>query len=260
MPAQNSFSKVTPEIDKLAQICMNNNISSDLYAKYDVKRGLRDVNGKGVLTGLTEISEINASKIIDGKSVPCDGELFYRGINIHDLIAGRKGRPPFGFEEATYLLLFGKLPTLEEMKMFNKILADARVKMPKNFFRDVIMQKPSGDLMNNLARGVLNLYAYDTAPNDLSIPNVLRQSLELIANFPVIAVHSYMAKRYYIDKGSLMIHRPQPNLSTAENILYMLRPDNKYTPLEAEILDIALMLHAEHGGGNNSTFTTHVVT
>lgn len=260
MAVQNTYSKVTPEIEQLASICMKNSIDPELFAKHDVKRGLRDLNGKGVLTGLTEISEINASKTIDGKTVPIEGELFYRGINIYDLIAGRANRPPFGFEEATYLLLFGKLPTTEQLDDFTRILAEMRIKMPKNFFRDVIMQKPSDDLMNNLARCVLNLCAYDTNPNDLSIPNVLRQSLELIANFPVMAVHSYHAKKYYKDKGSLMIHRPQPNMSTAENILYILRPDNQFTALEAEILDISLMLHAEHGGGNNSTFTTHVVT
>ena len=165
-----------------------------------------------------------------------------------------------GFEEATYLILFGKLPTAQELKEFRQILVDSRSRMPKNFFRDVIMQKPSSDLMNNIARAVLNLYAYDSQPMDLSIPNVLRQSLELIAVFPQIAVHSYDAMQYYIDKDSLVVHRPRPDLSIAENILYMLRPDNKYTPLEAKILDVALILHAEHGGGNNSTFTTHVVT
>ena len=165
-----------------------------------------------------------------------------------------------GFEEATYLILFGKLPTAKELADFRTLLAHSRSRMPKNFFRDVIMQKPSADLMNNIARAVLNLYAYDTQPMDLSIPNVLRQSLELIAVFPQIAVHSYDAMQYYIDKDSLVVHRPRHDLSIAENILYMLRPDNKYTPLEAKILDVALILHAEHGGGNNSTFTTHVVT
>ncbi|MCR4689196.1 MAG: citrate/2-methylcitrate synthase [Saccharofermentans sp.] len=257
---KNNYSKITPEIERLAEVCKSNTIDGELYTKYDVKRGLRDVNGKGVLTGLTKISEINASKIVDGKSVPCDGELFYRGINVKELIAGQPREMHWGFEEATYLLLFGKLPTITELDEFKKLLADSRSKMPKNFFRDVIMQKPSSDLMNNIARGVLNLYAYDAQPMDLSIENVLRQSLELISIFPMLAVHSYDAMQYYIDKNSLVVHRPRPDLSTAENFLYMLRPDNKYTPLEAKILDIALILHAEHGGGNNSTFTTHVVT
>jgi len=257
---KNNYSKITPEIEKLAEVCKSNTIESELYTKYDVKRGLRDINGKGVLTGLTRISEINASKIVDGQSVPCEGELFYRGINVKELIAGQGDKMHWGFEEATYLLLFGKLPTTAELDEFKHILADARSKMPKNFFRDVIMQKPSSDLMNNIARGVLNLYAYDAQPMDISIPNVLRQSLELISIFPLLAVHSYSAMQYYIDKESLVVHRPRPDLSTAENFLYMLRPDNKYTELEAKILDIALILHAEHGGGNNSTFTTHVVT
>ena len=257
---QNNYSKITPEIEKLSKICKSNTIDSELYTKFDVKRGLRDINGKGVLTGLTRISEINASKIVDGKSVPCDGELFYRGINVKELIAGQPKEMHWGFEEATYLLLFGKLPTIDELNEFKAILADSRSKMPKNFFRDVIMQKPSSDLMNNIARGVLNLYAYDSQPMDLSIANVLRQSLELISIFPSLAVHSYDAMQYYIDKDSLVVHRPKADLSTAENFLYMLRPDNKYSPLEAKILDIALILHAEHGGGNNSTFTTHVVT
>ena len=258
--ATNSFSKISPEINDLAKICQSNAIDPELYTKYDVKRGLRDINGKGVLTGLTRISEVNATKIVDGKSVPAPGELFYRGINVKDIINGQPEEMHCGFEETTYLLLFGKLPNAKELEDFRVLLADSRSKMPKNFFRDVIMQKPSTDLMNNIARGVLNLYAYDTQACDISIPNVLRQSLELISIFPSIAVHSYSAMRYYLNHDSLVIHRPKPELSTAENILYMLRPDNKYTPLEAKILDVALMLHAEHGGGNNSTFTTHVVT
>lgn len=260
MPSQNSYSKITPDINRLSELCSAKKIDTELYGKYDVKRGLRDLNGKGVLTGLTEISEIIASKNIDGVQTPCDGELYYRGIDVRDLINGQPEDFHFGFEEASYLLLFDKLPNKSELQEFNKILANYRNILPKNFVRDVIMKKPSNDLMNNLARGVLNLYAYDSNANDLSIPNVLRQSLELIANFPVIAVDSYAAKKYYNDKGSLVIHRPQPHLSTAENILYMLRPDNKFTPLEAKILDVSLILHAEHGGGNNSTFTTHVVT
>ena len=260
MPTNNSYSRITPEIENLAKICASNKIDVDLYTEYDVKRGLRDLNGKGVLTGLTRISEINATKTVKGKTVPAEGELFYRGINVKDLISGQPEQMHCGFEEATYLLLFGKLPNKKELEDFINLLAEARSKMPKNFFRDVIMQKPSSDLMNNIARAVLNLYAYDLQPMDISIPNVLRQSLELISIFPQIAVHSYDAMRYYLDRDSLIVHRPKPGLSTAENILYMLRSDNKFTPLEAKILDVSLILHAEHGGGNNSTFTTHVVT
>ncbi|MBO7451125.1 MAG: citrate/2-methylcitrate synthase [Clostridiales bacterium] len=260
MAALNNYSKITPEIEKLAELCCERTIDSDLYSKFDVKRGLRDVNGKGVLTGLTQISEIISSKMVDGVSTPCEGELYYRGYNVKDLVQSFINDNRFGFEETSYLLLFSKLPTLEELQSFNKILVNYRSIMPKNFVRDVIMKKPSEDLMNNIARSVLNMYAYDGNPDDLSIENVLRQSLELISIFPMITVYSYHAKNYYLDKGSLIIHRPQPNLSTAENILYMLRPDHKYSALEAMILDLALILHAEHGGGNNSTFTTHVVT
>ena len=260
MPLYNKYSKVTPELENLALLCNKGKIDPELYAKYDVKRGLRDLNGKGVLTGLTEVSEIVSSKNVDGKSVPCDGELYYRGINVRDIISNIPANSNFGFEEVSFLLLFGKLPTSDELKQFNSLLAGFRTLLPKNYVRDVIMQKPSNDIMNNLTRGVLNLYAYDQNPNDLSIPNVLRQCLELIAFFPIVSVYSYQAKQYYNDKGSFIIHRPKPELSTAENILHLLRPDSKYTPLEAKILDIALILHAEHGGGNNSTFTTHVVS
>ncbi|SCW28268.1 citrate synthase [Ruminococcaceae bacterium YRB3002] len=256
----NKYSKVTPEIETLAAFCTSDKIDPELYGKYDVKRGLRDLNGKGVLTGLTEVSEIVASRKEGDKTVPCDGELYYRGINVRDIIANLDEDDHFGFEEASFLLLFGKLPTPKELEDFVKMLADYRTILPKNYVRDVIMQKPSKDIMNNLARGVLNLYAYDQNANDISIPNVLRQSLELIAFFPMISVYSYQANRYYNDRGSFIIHRPDPKLSTAENILHMLRPDSSFTPLEAKILDIALILHAEHGGGNNSTFTTHVVS
>ena len=255
-----NFSHVTPQIEDLAGLCVaNNNIDPALYAEYDVKRGLRDINGKGVLTGLTEISEIISSKAVNGETVQCDGELYYRGININDLVNGFVKDNRFGFEEATYLLLFGQLPTKEELSDFNKLISDFRT-LPTTFVRDVMMKSPSKDIMNNLARGVLTLYAYDDAPNDISIPNVLRQSVELIALFPLLAVYGYQAKSYYLDKESLFIHQPKPELSTAENILHLLRPDSEYTELEAKILDLALVLHAEHGGGNNSTFTTHVVT
>lgn len=261
MPVTNKFSKVTPEIEHLATLCTASKIDPELYSKFDVKRGLRDINGKGVLTGLTEISEIISSKEINGEKVQCNGELYYRGISVFALVDGIKADNRVdGFEEITYLLLFNKLPTPEELHDFKKLLADSRSTLPKNFVRDVIMKKPSNDIMNNLTRGILNLYAYDHNANDTSIPNVLRQSLNLIATFPMLAIYSYAANHYYNDKGSFFIHRPKPELSTAENILYMLRPDNKYSELEAKILDVSLILHAEHGGGNNSTFTTHVVT
>ncbi len=255
-----NFSKITPDVLELASLCEKNGcIDQELYTKYDVKRGLRDINGKGVLAGLTEISEIISSKIVDGKSVPCDGELYYRGYSINDLVTGFMGDKRFGFEEITYLLLFGELPGKERLESFRRLLADYR-QLPTTFVRDIIMKSPSSDIMNGLARGVLTLYSYDDMPNDTSIPNVLRQSLELIALFPLIAVYSYQAKAYYHDGDSFFIHQPVPEYSTAENILHMLRPDSSFTSLEAHILDLALVLHAEHGGGNNSTFTTHVVT
>ena len=257
----NKFSRLTPEIQELALKCEACKIDTELYTKYNVNRGLRDLNGRGVLTGLTEISEIVSKKIVDGEEVSCDGELYYRGIDVHDIADGvlNAGRHN-GFEEVTYLLLFGKLPSSTELNDFMKILAGYRSSLPKNFVRDVIMKAPSDDIMNNIQRAILTLFSYDDNSNDISIPNVLRQSLELIAMFPMFATYSYAAKSYYNDNGSLFIHRPQPSLSTAENILHMLRPDSKYSELEAQILDLSLILHAEHGGGNNSTFTTHVVT
>ena len=255
-----NFSQVTPDILAMSALCSKNGcIDQELYTKYDVKRGLRDINGKGVLAGLTEISEIISSKTVDGKSVPCDGELYYRGYNINDLVTGFTRDKRFGFEEITYLLLFGELPSKKQLDDFSRLLSDYR-QLPTTFVRDIIMKSPSNDIMNGLARGVLTLYSYDDMPNDISIPNVLRQSLELIALFPLIAVYSYQAKAYYHDNDSFFIHQPNPEYSTAENILHMLRSDSSFTALEAHILDLALVLHAEHGGGNNSTFTTHVVT
>lgn len=255
-----NFENVTPQIEELADLCRKNGgIDPELYTKYDVKRGLRDINGKGVLAGLTEISEIVSSKSVDGKSVPCEGELYYRGYNINDIVAGFAGNRRFGYEEITYLLLFGELPSDKELNRFKALLADYR-RLPTTFVRDIIMKSPSNDIMNGLARGVLTLYSYDDNPNDISLPNVLRQSLELIALFPLIAVYSYQAKKYYLDGGSFFIHQPVAEYSTAENILHMLRPDSSFTMLEANLLDLALVLHAEHGGGNNSSFTTHVVT
>ena len=249
-----------PQIMSLADICLaNNNIDQSLYTKYDVKRGLRDLDGKGVLAGLTDISEIRQNKIVDGKTVPCDGQLFYRGINVNDIIAGFLKDKRFGFEEVTYLLIFGKLPNAKELEDFTNLLAVYRT-LPTNFVRDVVMKAPTSDMMNTLARSVLTLYCYDTNANDISVTNVLRQCLQLISVFPLLSVYGYQAYNHYCCNKSLVIHVPDPKLSTAENILTLLREDKKYTELEARVLDLALVLHAEHGGGNNSTFTTHVVT
>lgn len=258
---EKDFSHITSQIEDLSELCIQNNqIDMGLYDKYEVKRGLRDLNGKGVLTGLTEISEIHASDIDEnGISHPCDGKLFYRGVNVEDIIAGFTKDKRFGFEEVTYLLLFGKMPDKKELSDFTHLLGEYRC-IPPNFVRDIIMKKPSRDIMNAVARSVLMLYSYDDRADDLSIPNVVRQSIQLISELPLLAVYSYQAYRHYHKGGSLIIHEPDPELSTSENILHLLRADGKYTPLEAEILDIALVLHAEHGGGNNSTFTTHVVT
>lgn len=253
------IAKISREVLELSEKCIKNNaIDPELYNKHEVKRGLRDINGKGVLTGLTEISEIHSSDIIDGKSVPCEGQLFYRGYNIEDLIKGLNGHR-YGFEETTYLLLFGELPNMDELNQFIGLLSQYR-ELPTSFVRDIILKAPSSDMMNTLARSVLTLYAYDKKANDTSIPNVLRQCLQLIALFPLFSVYGYQAYNHYYGGNSLFIHRPEPNYSTAENILHCLRPDGKFTDIEAKILDIALILHAEHGGGNNSTFTTHVVT
>ncbi|MBW7571728.1 citrate/2-methylcitrate synthase [Caproiciproducens faecalis] len=254
------FFTVTPAILELTDLCKNHStIDPSLFAKYDVKRGLRDINGKGVLTGLTEISDIISSKEVDGKSVPCEGELYYRGMNIQNIVRGFIAENRFGFEETTYLLLFGELPTEEKLEEFKKLLSKYRT-LPTNFVRDIIMKAPSFDMMNTLARSVLTLYAYDERPNDTSLPNVLRQCLEMIALFPQLAVYGYQAYAHNMDPNySFFIHAPKPELSVAENILYMLRINNQYTALEARILDLALVLHAEHGGGNNSSFTTHVV-
>jgi len=255
------FSAVTPEIEALAAKSRENNrIDISLYDKYEVKRGLRDLNGKGVLTGLTEISEVKASEVDEnGVSHPCDGKLYYRGHDVEKLIEGFTKDKRFGFEEVTYLLLFGELPDKKQLADFNELLGNYRC-IPPNFVRDIIMKKPSRDIMNAVARSVLMLYAYDDKADDTSVPNVVRQSLQLISELPLLAVYSYQAYRHFHVGGSLIIHEPDPKLSTAENILHLLRADGKYTPLEAEILDIALVLHAEHGGGNNSTFTNHVVT
>lgn len=256
-----NYSEISPQIMELSEVCIaNGRIDIDLYEKYKVNRGLRDVNGKGVLTGLTDISEITAHETDEnGNTEPCDGKLFYRGRDINDIVQGFVSDDRYGFEEVVYLLLFGELPDEEDLKSFDKLLAKYR-NLPPNFVRDVIMKAPSGDMMNMLSRSVLTLYSYDDKADDISIPNVLRQCIQLIAIFPLLAVYAYQAYRHYKLYESLIIHRPLPELSTAENILRMLRPDSKYTDLEAKILDLALVLHAEHGGGNNSSFTTHVVS
>jgi len=255
-----NYTENSSVIMNLANKCKTHTINPELYGRYEVKRGLRDVNGKGVLAGLTEIGDIKAYIIDDNDYIPCEGELYYRGYNINDIVEGFLEDDRFGFEEVTYLLLFGFLPTREELKEFCEILAEYRNNLPTGFVRDIIMKAPSKDMMNTLSRSVLTLYSYDNNADDTSIPNVLRQSLELIALFPLLSVYGYQAYKHYHDGDSLFIHTPDPNLSCAENILYLLRPDKKFTNLEAKILDIALVLHAEHGGGNNSTFTNHVVT
>ena len=255
----NKFSEISPDIINWAQTCKENNIDPSLYTKYEVKRGLRDISGQGVLTGLTEISEIHSYDMKNGKLIPCNGKLYYRGVDVEDIIAGFTSDNRFGFDEVTYLLLFGKIPTKDELNNFNDVLSKYRT-LPTGFVRDIIMKAPSNDMMNTLARSVLTLYAYDNNPDDISIENVLRQSLHLIALFPLLSVYGYQAYHHYHAGQSLFIHAPEPKLSTSENILHLLRPDSKYTELEAKILDIALVLHAEHGGGNNSTFTTHVVS
>ena len=255
------FSSVTPEIYRLSKKCLKNNmIDPEFYNKYDVKRGLRDVNGKGVLTGLTEISEVfSFIEKPDGTRIAQDGKLFYRGYDVEDIVKGFTSENRFGFEEVAYLLLFGELPDKANLDDFYKMLDYYRT-LPTGFVRDIIMKAPSRDIMNAMSRSVLTMYSYDSNADDTSIPNVLRQCIQLIALFPIFSVYGFQAFQYYHDNQSLIIHTPKSELSTAENILYMLRPDSKYTPLEAKLLDMALVLHAEHGGGNNSTFTTHVVT
>jgi len=256
----NNFCELTPEIMALSKLCSNAaSINPELYTQYDVKRGLRDLNGKGVLVGLTEISDVCATQIVNGESVPADGRLYYRGYNVQDIVKGIDFKSHFGFEECTYLLLFGKLPTKTELHTFCALLSEYRT-LPTSFVRDIIMKAPSKDMMNTLARSVLTLYSYDDRADDVSLPNVLRQCLQLISLFPLLSVYGYQAYAHYHDGSSLFIHSPQPELSTAETILHVLRPDSKYTPLEAKLLDTALILHMEHGGGNNSTFTTHLVS
>ena len=256
----NSYSEITPEILQLSKLCEETaTIDPALYSEYDVKRGLRDINGKGVLVGLTQISDVCATKLENGVPVPADGNLYYRGYNVKDIVKGMNDDSHFGFEESTYLLLFGKLPNRQQLHDFSSLLSEYRT-LPTSFVRDIIMKAPSRDMMNTLARSVLTLYSYDDKADDISLPNVLRQCLQLISLFPLLSVYGYQAYKHYHDGASLFIHQPKQEYSTSENILHILRPDSKFSALEAKLLDIALILHMEHGGGNNSTFTTHVVS
>jgi citrate synthase len=247
------------KFDNLVNYCMlSGAINLDLYSEYDVKRGLRDSNGKGVLTGLTEISDVIGYRNCNGKKVPCDGELYYQGYNIMELVDSFENRR-FAFEETTYLLLFGNLPTEEQLYNFVEILSSLQ-ELSGQFVRDVIMKAPSANIMNALQKSVLTLYSYDENPDDISVPNVLRQSLQLIGKLPMIAVYAYQSYRHFKFDDNLFIRTPDKKMSTAENLLQMIRPDGYFTELEAKVLDVALVIHAEHGGGNNSTFTDHVVT
>lgn len=244
---------------KQEEVCRRNDlIAPRLYEEYGVNLGLRDEKGNGVLTGLTKISKIISSKNVNGQKVPCDGELWYRGYKVQDLILSLDEQE-LGFEKIAYLLLMGELPGESEYREFCRMIGENRT-LPSNFTRDVIMKKPGADIMNSMTRSILTLASYDNAAKDTGITNSLRQCIQLIAQFPALAVYGYNAYNYYVNQSSMIIHNPDPSLSTAENILMMLRPDRKYTQVEAKTLDTALLLHMEHGGGNNSTFTTRVVT
>ncbi|MDR1439103.1 MAG: citrate/2-methylcitrate synthase [Clostridiales bacterium] len=251
--------QATALIENWARACASRAIDPALYAEYKVNRGLRDINGNGVLTGLSRISQVSAKEIVDGAERPTRGKLLYHGISIESIVDGFIAENRFGFEETAYLLLFGRLPNERELGEFSDVLR-AYCSLPPSFVRDAIMKAPASDMMNTLARSVLMLYYYDPAPDDVSLPNILRQCLQLIAQFPLLAVYGYQAYSHYEKGESLIIHQPAPELSPAGNILSLLRPDKQYTDMEARILDLALVLHAEHGGGNNSTFTVHVVS
>ncbi len=254
---RNEFMK---NVEEWSNVCLNDErIDLEAYERFDVKRGLRDKNGSGVVAGLTKVSKIISNKIVDGEKVPCEGQLFYRGYNIYDLVNGVVHEGRYGFEEIAYLLLFGDLPDKSQLDRFTQTLGYSRT-LPTNFVRDVVMKAPSQDMMSCLARSILTLASYDEKASDISVPNVLRQCLMLISVMPMLAVYGYHAFNHYERGGSMYIHRPDEKLSTAENILRLLRPDMKYSEVEAHVLDLALILHMEHGGGNNSTFTTHVVT
>ena len=256
----NSHSVNTPEIEELAGICKEHNrIDPSLYEKFNVKRGLRDLNGKGVLTGLTEIAEVKSYTIDDDEMIPCPGKLYYRGYNVEDLVKGFVKEHRFGYEETAFLLCFGILPNADQLKQFTDMLASYRT-LPTNFVRDVIMKAPSKEMMNTLSRSILTLYPYDDNADDVSIDNVLRQCVQLMAVTPLLAVYGYQAFKHYKEGGSLVIHQPDPKMGTAETVLHLLRDDSKFTKFEAKVLDLCLVLHADHGGGNNSTFTNRVVS
>lgn len=260
MSAKNSSEARDRIIEKLGDIVeKNDRIDPELYKKYNVKRGLRDIDGTGVLVGLTEIGDVRAYIFDEEEKVPTEGRLLYRGMEINDIVRGFQEEKRFGFEECCYLLLFGELPDRTGLAEFEKLLGELRG-LPDGFLEDMILKAPSRDIMNKLARSVLAAYSYDPNPDDLSLKNTLRQCIELIARFPTMVAYGYQAKAHYHDEKSLFIHSPRENLSTAGNLLHMLRPDSSYTASEAELLDLALVLHAEHGGGNNSTFVAHVVT
>jgi citrate synthase len=247
-------------IDKYAkQAAQHNTIDPHFYSMYNVKRGLRNEDGTGVLVGLTEIGDVHGYILDEGERIPVHGRLRYRGYDVADLVAGFQKEKRFGYEETVYLILFGKLPNKEELAEFNELLGSKRM-LPKNFPEDIFLNTPGRDIMNKLSRAVLAFYSFDDNPEDNSIRNVLRQCIDLIAQFPSLTAYAYQAKKHYFDKESLYIHSPKPELSTAENLLLMTRPDTSYTRLEAELLDLAMVLHAEHGGGNNSAFTIHVVS
>jgi len=247
-------------LDDLTSISIGSgSIDPKLYQKYNVKRGLRNANGTGVLVGLTSIGDVHGYIIDEGEKVPVEGRLRYRGIELEEIVRGFQAEKRHGFNEVAYLLLFGCLPARDQLARFSEMLDVCR-DLPEGFTENMILKAPSADIMNKLARSVLASYSYDPNPDDISIKNVLRQCIEMIARFPTMAAYGYQAKRHYHDGKSLYIHKPQSGLSTAENFLYMVRPDSVYTTLEAEILDLALVLHAEHGGGNNSAFALHVVT
>ncbi len=258
---EKNYSEITPYIRKLAKLSNESNaIHADMYVEHDVKRGLRDLNGKGVVAGLTEVSHIKAKNTdANGNEIPCEGELYYRGVNIKDITQGFLSEDRHGFEESIFLLLFSKLPTRQELADFKAVLSEYR-SLPPSFVRDMILKAPGKNMMNILSRSVLALYAYDENPDDISIENVLRQSLQLIAQFPLLSAYGYQSYQHYHNDKSLFIHYPKSEYDTAENLLYVLREHGEFTPLEAKVLDLALVLHAEHGGGNNSSFTTHVVT
>ncbi len=254
------FSRITPAINIMTRrLQRNSTIDPTLYQKYDVKRGLRDINGHGVMAGITQVADVQGYEMIDGKSVPCEGHLYYRGYDMQDLVRGVIEDNRFGFEEITYLFLTGELPSASRLNFFCQELNYHRA-LPDGFVRDIIMEAPTNDVMNGLARSVLTLYTYDDHADDTSLPNVMRQSLQLIASFPVIAAYCFRVYDHYHNGNSLVLHDPPIGLSHAETILYMIRPDREYTELEARMLDLCLIVHADHGGGNNSTFTTRVVS